>query len=81
MNKRPINLKTVKVMLARAMEGLPIDDEKALSDAIVYLEMTDEGFKALPAFWEDGTVRFYEVGPVVLGKNALTKFVEAVRNK
>ena len=81
MSKRPINLKTVRVTLANAMEGLPINDDKALKDAQVYLEMTDEGFRALPAFWDDGSVRFYEVGDVLLGKSALTRFVETIKNK
>lgn len=67
--------------LIKAMEDLPINNQRAIEDANVYLTMTKEGFDALPAFWPDGTVRFYEVGGVLLGKSALSRFVETIKNR
>ena len=53
--------KKLSDVLASAMDGLPINDARAIEDASVYVTMTKEGFDALPAFWPDGTVRFNTV--------------------
>lgn len=63
------------------MEGLPVHDNRAIEDAMVYVTMSKDGFEALPAFWEDGTVRFYEIGGVLLGKNSLKHFVNTIKNR
>jgi len=76
-----VNKKSLRTTLAKAMDGLPIHDVKAIEDARVYLTMTEDGFNALPAFYEDGSVRFYEVGGILLGKSALKRFIETIKNK
>jgi hypothetical protein len=63
------------------LDGLPVRNKQAIKDAQVYLDMTDDGFRNLPAFYEDGSVRFYEVGGMLLGKSALTRFIETIKTK
>lgn len=41
-----------------------------------FLQMTDRELDSLLAFDEDGQVCMYEVGGVLLGKNALLRWVE-----
>lgn len=73
--------KSLSQKLKEVMDGLPINDPRAIEDAQVYVSMTEDGLRRLPAFWEDGTVRFYEIGGVLLGKTALMRFVETIKNR
>lgn len=45
-----------------------------------FLQMTDLELDSLLAFDEDGQVCMYEVGGVLLGKNALLRWVECHKN-
>lgn len=82
MRKRsPENRKSIRENLKSVMEYLPTNSIEALNSAEVYLMMSQEGINALPAFNPDGSVKFYEVGGVLLGKSALIKFIETTKNK
>ena len=81
MNSKKTQRKSLIETLASAMDSLPVNDPKAIEDAHVYITMTEEGLRRLPAFWDDGSVRFYEIGGVLLGKSALMKFVETIKNR
>ena len=53
----------------------------AADDGTRFLQMTDSELDELLAFDDDGQVCMYEVGGVLLGKNALLRWVECHRNK
>ena len=81
MHNKKTPKKSLNERLKETMDSLPVNDQRAIEDANVYVTMTKEGFDALPAFWEDGSVRFYEVGGILLGKSALARFVETIKNR
>ena len=51
----------------------------AADDGSRFLQMTDSELDSLLAFDDDGQVCMYEVGGVLLGKNALLRWVECHR--
>lgn len=81
MSQKPVNQKNYYLKLKKAMEGLPIHDNKAIEDALVYVTMTEEGFNRLPEFWDDGQPRFYDVGGYLMGKSTLKHFINTIKNR
>ena len=70
----------IKKALANSID-LPFDNIQAVEDAHVYSSMTEDGLNNLPAFWPDGTVRFYECGGVLLGRSALIQFIKQLKTR
>ena len=64
-----------------AVNSLPIHDSKAVEDVQVYLTLPTETLNKLPQFTPDGEPAFYEVGGILLGKLALLKFIETIKNR
>lgn len=64
--------RNLETLLAEISQSVP-DKDRLRADVNKYLE-TD--VKVLPAFLEDGSVAFYEVAGILLGKSALIKFIE-----
>lgn len=75
------NKKNYKESLASAMESLPTHDSKAHEDAYIYTSMSADDLSKLPNFNPDGSVKFYELGSVLLGKTSLLKFIETIKNR
>lgn len=64
-----------------AIDSLPIHDTKAIEDVQVYLTLPTEDLNKLPQFNPDGEIAFYQVGDVLLGKIALLRFIETIKNR
>lgn len=70
------NRKSLNELLAEISESIP-DKEALVKDVDRYMVLSLE---SLPAFNNDGSVAFYEVGGVLLGKSALIRFISRCRD-
>lgn len=69
------NKKGLDELLAEISSSIP-DKESLQSDVERYVNMD---LTAIPDFNEDGSVAFYECGGILLGRNALIRFIERCR--
>lgn len=72
--KRP-RTKDFSLLLSEIMKTIPNKDT-LLVDVEEY---RNKDVRSLPAFNEDGSVAFYDIGGVLLGRSALIKFIEQCR--
>lgn len=78
MSKKIFSQKTPEERLRRAISELPTRDNQSVLDAQVYLSLSDDALSKLPAF-ENGEVKFYSIGDVLMGKSTLIQFVKQLK--
>jgi hypothetical protein len=81
MEKRKKRARILKKTARDIMSNLPLRSDLAIKDAVAYSLMSKSDLEKLEAFDANGNVKFYEIGGVLLGKSALLKFIETLKNK
>lgn len=81
MGKQLFNHKSLEKQHREAISKLPTNDSQAVEDVRIYSSMSADELDKLPAFEQDGSVKFYTVGNTVLGKLSLIQFVKSLKTK
>lgn len=81
MGKQLVNHKSLEKQHREAISKLPINDIQAVEDVRIYSSMSADELDKLPAFEQNGDVKFYKCGDVVLGKLSLIQFVKSLKTK
>lgn len=67
-------MKDINRLLSEISQSIPPEKRPVLEEDITKYSQMD--LTTLPDFHEDGSVAMYEIGGILLGKNALVRFIE-----
>lgn len=81
MSKKVFNHKSLEKQRQEAISRLPHNDSQAMEDVRIYSAMSESDLAKLPAFDEDGKMKYYKIGDQLLGKLSLIQFVKSIKNK